>query len=168
MNNGHTDINGGLLVGLAFLFGWFLAQLAKLLIYLLKNRGNINRSDMIHCMVKSGGMPSGHTASFAAASISIGLMYKFTSPIFMLSACMTAIIIYDAVNVRHAVGVQAATINKILARDTELSGKIRKVKIVEGHTIPQIVMGFLIGIISAELAFLLWTACNNFYPLINF
>lgn len=156
----YDDINSGILVGMSFMFGWLIAQLLKTLIYIVKHRENLKADKIFYYMVKSGGMPSGHTASFSAASIAMGLIYGFLSPMFAISACITSIIIYDAVNVRYSVGVQGKTLNKIIAGNSGLG--IRKIKVVEGHTIPQIIVGLMVGIISAELAFLIWNMSNHF------
>ena len=58
--------------------------------------------------------------------------------------CMSAIVIYDAVNVRYAVGEQGKVIN-LIANDHNY--KKHKVKVVEGHTIPQVIVGGIVGIL---------------------
>ena len=65
------------------------------------------------------------------------------SSIFALAACTTIIVIYDAVNVRYAVGEQGKLLNIIVS-----SQKVdkRKVKVVEGHTIPQVCVGAVLGV----------------------
>ena len=49
---------------LAFAMGWFIAQFWKLLVGLAQKGKLLTFSEIIYYMTKSGGMPSGHTASF--------------------------------------------------------------------------------------------------------
>ena len=53
------------------------------------------------------------------------------------------IVIYDAVNVRYAVGEQGKLLNVIVM---DHNYKKKKVKVVEGHTIPQVIVGGVLGI----------------------
>ena len=92
-------------------------------------------------------MPSGHTASFTALTLLIGLMYGFDTPVFMLATCTTIIFVYDAVNVRYAVGEHGKLLNEIAESDKNPHTKPQK--IVEGHTIPQVIVGALLGVIIA-------------------
>ena len=85
-------------------------------------------------MVKSGGMPSGHTASFTAVTVIIGFLTGFDSVLFALSVCNTLIIIYDATNVRYAVGEHGRIINEIIEdRNKDKRQTMKKVRVVEGH-----------------------------------
>ena len=103
-------------------------------------------------MVKSGGMPSGHTASFTAVTMTIGYVSGFTSTIFALAVCNTLIIIYDAINVRHSVGEHGEVLNKIIADKNKTEGsKIKKLRVVEGHTAAEAAVGFILGISIATM-----------------
>jgi len=97
--------------------------------------------------MKSGGMPSSHASCFIAATTTIGFRCGFDSAIFALAVCNLAIIIYDAVNVRYAVGQQGKLLNKI-ASNTILA---RPLKLVEGHTVRQAIVGSILGILVAFL-----------------
>ncbi|MBQ2638493.1 MAG: divergent PAP2 family protein [Candidatus Saccharibacteria bacterium] len=130
---------------LAFVLGWLIAQSAKVVITLILRKGKLKFSEFLAIMAKSGGMPSGHTASFVAATLTIGFRLGFSSAIFALAACNTIIIIYDATNVRYAVGQQGKLLNKIVA-DTQLA---KPLKLVEGHTVAQAIVGFIIGVLIA-------------------
>ncbi|MBQ6486536.1 divergent PAP2 family protein [Candidatus Saccharibacteria bacterium] len=132
---------------LAFVTGWFIAQATKIVIALIRKKGKISAQEMFELIMKSGGMPSSHTACFVAASLTIGFRAGFSSPVFALAVCMTAIIIYDATNVRYAVGQQGKLLNKI-ASNTILANPL---KLVEGHTVLQTIVGGLIGIFAAFL-----------------
>lgn len=129
---------------LAFIAGWFFSQSAKLVAGLIQKKGKIKFSDFVYYMTKSGGMPSGHTASFVAFDTVLGLLYGFDTPVFALAVCMTIIIIYDAVNVRFAVGEHGRLLNEIAVSDN--NPKTNPQKIIEGHTIPQVIVGALLGI----------------------
>lgn len=137
----------------AFLAGWFIAQLAKLITGIIKQKGKINFKEIVHYFTKSGGMPSGHTASLVALSTSVGLIYGFDTPVFAVAICVTAIFIYDAVNVRYAVGEHGKLLNEIAISDN--NPKTKPQKIIEGHTIPQVIVGGILGILLGILAFLL-------------
>ena len=130
---------------LAFTLGWFIAQSAKIIIALIVKKGKISFSELVELIMKSGGMPSSHTACFTAASLTIGFRCGFDSAIFALAVAMTVIIVYDATNVRYAVGQQGKLLNKIVSMSESQTAK--PIKIVEGHTVPQAIVGFLVGIL---------------------
>lgn len=136
------DISG--LGGLfAFGLGWLLAQSGKLIGDMIKYRKMLSFSEVVDCFVRSGGMPSGHTASFVALSTFFAVKNGIFANITVLAIAMTIIVVYDAVNVRFAVGEQGKLLNVIAA---ENKSSKKKVKIVEGHTIPQAIVGGIIGI----------------------
>lgn len=133
---------GGLI---AFVLGWFLAQSGKMIGDIIKKKRILGFGELVDSFTRSGGMPSGHTASFIGLTVFLGLRNGFTSGLFVLSAAMAAIVIYDAVNVRYAVGEQGKLLNIIAAEDS--NRKTKKMKVVEGHTVPQVCVGAVIGII---------------------
>ena len=64
--------------------------------------------------------------------------------------------IYDAVNVRYAVGKQGELLN-LIADDS--SKDYKKLKIVNGHTVPQVIVGAIIGaIIGTIVSYLIQSA----------
>lgn len=123
---------------IAFTCGWIFSQIVKLIVGIFEKKGKVKFSDIVYYMTKSGGMPSGHTSSFMALSTVIYFIEGIDSPVFILAVCTMGIIIYDAVNVRYAVGEHGKIMNKIIA-DTKVHEE--KVKIVEGHTVPQVIAG---------------------------
>ena len=131
---------GGLL---AFVIGWFVAQFGKLIGDLIKNKGHMGLREVFDCFVRSGGMPSGHTASFTGLTTFFMAQYGIFAPISVLALCMTIIVVYDAVNVRYAVGEQGKVINLMIM---DRNYKKKRVKIVEGHTIPQVIVGAILGL----------------------
>lgn len=141
-----------LYVFLAFILGWFVAQVLKLIFFIIKKCGKTTFQDVIYYMVKSGGMPSGHTASFTAVTMIIGYISGFNSIIFALAVCNTLIIVYDATNVRYSVGEHGKILNKLInERNKEEGSKLKKLRVVEGHTVAEAAMGFLLGISIATM-----------------
>ena len=137
---------GGLI---AFVLGWFLAQSGKMIGDIIKKKRLLSLKELVESFTRSGGMPSGHTASFIALTLFLGLKNGFTSGPFVLAAATAMIVIYDAVNVRYAVGEQGKLLNIIAEADT--SKKTKKMKVVEGHTIPQVCVGAVLGILLGIL-----------------
>lgn len=141
-----------LYVFLAFVMGWFVAQALKLIFFIIKKRGKTTIRDVIYYAVKSGGMPSGHTASFMAMTMTIGYISGFNSAVFALAACNTLIIVYDATNVRYSVGEHGKLLNKIIDDKNKSEGtRLNKLRVVEGHTVAEVIAGFWIGIFIATL-----------------
>ncbi|MBQ3436713.1 divergent PAP2 family protein [Candidatus Saccharibacteria bacterium] len=137
---------------LAFSLGWLIAQTIKLITGLIKQKGKMSFSDVRYYMFKSGGMPSGHTASFVALDTALALMYGI-EPVFVVAVCATAIFIYDAVNVRYAVGEHGRLLNEIAESDR--NPKTKPQKIVEGHTIPQVIVGAFLGILLGWVTYVI-------------
>ena len=131
--------------------GWFVAQFTKLITGIIVKKGKITFSEAVYYFTKSGGMPSGHTASLVALSTAIALFYGENNPVFALAVCTTALFIYDAVNVRYAVGEHGKLLNEIAKSDN--NPKTRPQKIVEGHTIPQVIVGAIIGVALGYMMF---------------
>ena len=138
--------------GIGAIVAFVLAQGGKLLGDLLREKRVLSFREILDCMVRSGGMPSGHTASFVGLTTYFGITFGFSSSIFALAACTTIIVIYDAVNVRYAVGQQGKLLNLIAVDGKK---KYQKQKVVEGHTVPQAIicgiLGVIIGVIIAYL-----------------
>lgn len=133
--------------------GWLLAQLIKLLNFIIRER----KFDY-GFLFRLGGMPSSHTASAAACATSVGLRSGFGSPVFALAAGLLALIMIDAQSVRRAAGVQARLLNQI-AEDFYRNHKFSPDKLVEflGHTRLEVLMGLLLGIVVALLV-------HGFFP----
>ena len=147
------DDKNGLYGIVAFILGFFIAQTSKLLISFFrdKKKSYKNFKDVVYDLTRSGGMPSGHSASFTALTVFFGLCEGFFSPIFTLSLCMTVIIIYDAVNVRFAVGEHGKLLNEIARSDG--NSRTNPQRLVEGHTLSQVTVGILIGIVVGAVVY---------------
>ena len=137
----------GILTGNAIidcaLLAWFLAQLIKVILDLVVMR----RFD-VKRFVSSGGMPSSHSALVVAAATAIGRLYGFDGPAFALAAVMSAVVMYDACNVRRSAGDTARLVNQLLEHVEKLTAEdfADDLKIIMGHTPFQVLMGALLGI----------------------
>ena len=143
---------------LAFALGWFVAQAIKLVAGIIRQKGKVTFADIRYYMFKSGGMPSGHTASFVSLDTTLALLYGFDTPVFAVAVCATMIFVYDAVNVRYAVGEHGKLLNEIAESDK--NPRTKPQKIVEGHTIPQVIVGAILGAALGGLAYFLATTAG--------
>ncbi|MCK4563817.1 MAG: divergent PAP2 family protein [Verrucomicrobia bacterium] len=133
----------------AALFGWLVAQTAKIVCCLIQTR----RLDFSY-MVSTGGMPSAHSAMACSLATSLGLCMGFDSAIFALGITFALVVMFDAQSVRAAAGAQAKLLNQIvdeLLREHHLSEK--KLKELLGHTRMEVFMGMLTGIATAFATF---------------
>lgn len=149
----NGGMNTGFYLFLAFLAGFIIAQGWKLIVGLVKKGKKFTAADFRYYAFKSGGMPSGHTASFTALSTAILLFFGINHPATALAFCTTIIFVYDAVNVRYAVGEHGRLLNEIATSDN--SPKTKPQKIVEGHTIPQVTVGAILGAVVGICVFLI-------------
>ena len=139
---------------LVCLVSWFIAQLIKVIINLVKyyngKRKGIARNKVtLSTLFKLGGMPSSHTATVIALCGSLALTEGWHSPIFAASGVFAFITMFDAVKVRLPVEKLTEAFN---ALQNKVSGKdAEEVKKVEGHTIPEIIGGFFVGALIAFL-----------------
>ena len=78
-----------------------------LIIYLKSKKINISEA------VWSGWMPSIHSAVVVSITTALAIKYWFKSAFFAVSMTFTAIIIYDAINVRYQAWLHAEELNKI-------------------------------------------------------
>ena len=125
------------------LLAWFLAQLIKVILDLV-----ILRKWDVKRFVSSGGMPSSHSALVVAATTAIGKLYGIQSPDFALAVIVSAVVMYDACNVRRSAGDTAKLVNQILAHVEKLTAEdfADDLREVMGHTPLQVLMGALLGL----------------------
>ncbi|XP_074565890.1 uncharacterized protein LOC141822345 isoform X2 [Curcuma longa] len=67
----------------------------------------------LRAAVRSGGMPSTHSAAVTAAATLLGLERGFSDSVFGMSVVFAALVMYDAQGVRREVGIHAKILNKI-------------------------------------------------------
>lgn len=128
---------------------WFIAQALKMIISFVENK-KIDWS----LATASGGMPSSHTSFIIAATTMIGRIEGIESSIFALAVVMSIVVMYDAVNVRQAVGHLGQTLNEII-NNFNRTGKlnVQNVKEILGHTPLQVAAGFVLGVAVGMVMF---------------
>jgi len=127
-----------------------LAQILKMLIYLLTHKNKKPSEAIERVMWRTGGMPSSHSAMVCSLTTSTGISEGISSNLFVFCLVFTMVVLRDAVGVRRAAGLQAKALNtlgKQFARKTGL--EFRAVKEVQGHTPLEVIVGSLLGILIA-------------------
>jgi acid phosphatase family membrane protein YuiD len=135
---------------------WFLAQVIKVFYYYAVDK----EFNLFH-FLEAGGMPSAHSATVSALTISTGLFFGWDSPYFAISIVLALIVMYDATGVRREAGQQALLLNKMVEEIYASDGeKIKKLKELIGHTPLEVVVGSAIGIVVAFLSyFIMFIVC---------
>lgn len=131
------------------LLAWFLAQLTKVLLGLIF----IRKLDFRR-FVASGGMPSSHSALVVACTTSIGKLYGTSGPAFAVSVVLSAVVMYDACNVRRSAGDTVRVVNLMLEHVERLTAEefAENLKEVMGHTPLQVLVGAILGLIVGLIA----------------
>lgn len=125
---------------IAPLLAWAAAQVAK--VAYAHFRGDTSESRPT--FISSGNMPSSHSAITVALLIVVGVLDGVHSAAFGIAAVFTAIVIYDALNVRRAVGEQGLAL-KSLVKDTVFFNAL-------GHKPTEVIAGAFIGaVVSVAL-----------------
>lgn len=134
---------------------WWLAQLLKIPIEYMRSK----KWEWV-LLLRAGGMPSSHSAFISATAHGIGLFAGWDTPIFALAVGMAIIVIYDATGVRREAGRHAELINAIVldlsAGHFPTMETQEKLKEVLGHTPFEALLGTILGIVIAQLTWLLW------------
>lgn len=122
---------------------WFIAQAIKMILSFIENK-QIDWS----LATASGGMPSSHTAFVIAATTMIGKTEGMESSMFALAVVLSIVVMYDAMNVRRAVGHMGQTLNQII-NNINKSGKVNveNVKEILGHSPLQVLAGLVLGLV---------------------
>ena len=121
---------------------WLVAQVLKVIIDAAKNGFSAER------LTGSGGMPSSHSATVTGLVVSTAIVEGLGGFPFVMALFFAIIVIYDAAGVRMETGREAHVLNKLLERDREegraslYDGLLREKM---GHTIPEILVGILLG-----------------------
>jgi len=116
--------------------GWLSAHIVKFVIGLTKGQKDWR------VFFRSGSMPSSHTAVVVALATVIAFRDGFGSPFFGIAATLGAIVIFDALNVRRAVGEQG----KVLEALVKKSGVTTPFFEAKGHTVTEVIVGAMIGL----------------------
>lgn len=130
------------------LMSWATAQLLKVIINFTKycigkKKGKEYKKVTKSTFFKLGGMPSSHTATVIALCGCVGLTSGWNSNVFAACGVFAFITMFDAFMVRLPVEKLTEAFN---ALQNKVYGKdVEEVKKVEGHTIPEIIGGFIVG-----------------------
>lgn len=103
-------------------------------------------------LTASGGMPSSHAATIAAATTVIGIEAGFGSPLFGLSCILTAIVAHDAYRVRWLLGQYGVRLNLLSTTAKLTDGALAEWR---GHRPVEILVGLLLGIAIGSVAWVL-------------
>ena len=126
---------------------WVTAQGLKVIIGLVtEKKFNFN------WILRTGGMPSAHSAAVVGLASSLGKEVGFSSPLFAMSCFFALMTMFDAQTWRRSIGVQARILNRIMD-DLHSKRKIRddRLKELAGHTPTEVFAGALIGILVTLL-----------------
>lgn len=134
------------------LSSWGVAQIIKTVINSVK-KGKF----CAERLVGSGGMPSSHTALVIAGLVATERVEGVDSPVFAAMFIISAIVIYDAMNVRYAAGLHAKELNRINSLMEQLPEMLKllggtdddrkKLKEYLGHTPYEVLGGLVLGLI---------------------
>jgi hypothetical protein len=122
---------------------WLTAQGLKVIIGLVtEKKFNFN------WILRTGGMPSAHSAAVVGLASSLGKEVGFSSPLFAMSCFFALMTMFDAQTWRRSIGVQARILNRIMD-DLHSKRKIQddRLKELAGHTPIEVFAGALIGIL---------------------
>jgi len=99
-------------------------------------------------------MPSAHSATVTALTLSIGLSIGFDTALFTTCFVFALIVMYDATGVRRAAGKQAELLNKIVD-DIYSTGKVRieKLKELLGHDPIEVFAGASLAVFITLIVF---------------
>lgn len=134
------------------LIGWSIAQTIKVPIEYLRTK----RWNWV-MLFRTGGMPSSHSALVTGVAHGIGLRDGFNSTAFAIAATLAIIVIYDATGIRRQAGKHATLINAMI-QDLASGHPLKQelLREVLGHTPLEALGGFLLGLASAQLTWMLW------------
>jgi uncharacterized protein len=137
-------------VFLSALSGWFIAQILKSCIALFRNRPQTAKEILVNMFWATGGMPSSHSAVVAALATSVGFVEGPDSAIFFVTLFYALLTFRDALGVRRAAGYQAKALNTVIKHLAKRSSlRLKTVKEIHGHSVPEVFVGALLGFFIA-------------------
>ena len=137
---------------------WLAAQVSKIIYESIRYGFNVRR------LAGGGGMPSSHSATMTGLTTACLLTHTAQSPGFAIALFLSMVVIYDAMGVRLETGKQSKILNAMRERDIAEGREPlfdKPLREHMGHTLPEVIVGILVGI-GAALLMCLWAA-----PLID-
>jgi acid phosphatase family membrane protein YuiD len=122
---------------------WLIASFTKMICGLFETR----RLDFSY-LVKTGGLPSAHSAMVSALATAVGVRVGFGTPVFVVALAFALLTMFDASTVRRSAGLQAKLLNEIIDELFQ-AHHFSERKLVEflGHTRLEVFLGMVIGIL---------------------
>ena len=102
-------------------------------------------------------MPSSHTATVIALCGCVGLHSGFDTDLFAACGIFSFIVMFDAFKVRLPISRLTDAFNRLQGK--VCGDGVEDVKKVEGHTIPEIIGGFIVGVCVS----LFWVKCVGIF-----
>ncbi len=132
------------------MLSWAIAQGIKIIIGLAQGK-KFN----FYWILRTGGLPSAHSAAVGALAMGLGKELGFHSPFFAMATIFALITMFDAQTWRRSIGVQAQILNKI-KEDLHEGKKIKEEKLKEliGHTPIEVFAGAFIGVVMVIVFYL--------------
>lgn len=124
------------------LLSWIIAQICKIAI-----RGIQDHDWDWRYIYRSGGMPSAHTTVIISLCTVLAYRTGTQSPDFGIACILAIIVMYDALNVRHAVGEHAEALRKLMPVVLKKEKEPMIIHQSYGHTPAEVFAGALIGVI---------------------
>ena len=132
---------------------WFAAQVIKTIIHLI-----LSKKFVPERLVGSGGMPSSHSSTVSALVVATCFEFGAGSFEFAIAVILAIVVMHDARGVRRETGIQAQLLNDMLKLFEDMGRKELsahdKLKEFVGHTPLQVIIGAILGILIAILAYL--------------
>lgn len=129
---------------------WFIAQVLKVIIDTIRSGFCKER------LIGGGGMPSSHAATVTALACITGAVFGGDSFEFVMALFFGLVVIYDARGVRFETQRQGKALNNLNEERAE-EGKqpldIIKFREKLGHSVPELLVGFIIGLLCAIVVY---------------
>lgn len=115
-------------------------------------------------MLKTGGMPSSHSAGVAALASYIGFKKGVSSVHFAIASILSLIVMYDAMGIRRQAGNIATEVNELentivwlAEQHPELVHERKRKQLEErlGHLPEEVLAGAMLGICTGALSYAL-------------
>ncbi len=132
------------------LIAWIIAQVIKIIA-----KGMFEGDWNWRYIYRSGGMPSAHTTVIVSLCTVLAHRLGTQSPEFGIACIMALIIMYDAINVRHAVGEHAVALREVIPKVFKKNDSPNiTIHQSYGHTPAEVSAGVIIGIFVPILIFI--------------